>query len=167
MNRMKTSELMKRFAPYYFKYWKALLFDLFCAALTTLCEIVLPLILRYITNEGMYNLANLTVKTIVTIGLLYFGLRIIDGLANFYMAYTGHIMGARIETDMRTDAFCHLQKLSDSFYSNTKVGQIMARITSDLFDVTEFAHHCPEEFFIAFLKIVISFFILALSLIHI
>ena len=158
MNRMKTSELMKRFAPYYFKYWKALLFDLFCAALTTLCEIVLPLILRYITNEGMYNLANLTVKTIVTIGLLYFGLRIIDGLANFYMAYTGHIMGARIETDMRTDAFCHLQKLSDSFYSNTKVGQIMARITSDLFDVTEFAHHCPEEFFIAFLKIVISFF---------
>ena len=128
MNRMKTSELMKRFAPYYFKYWKALLFDLFCAALTTLCEIVLPLILRYITNEGMYNLANLTVKTIVTIGLLYFGLRIIDGLANFYMAYTGHIMGARIETDMRTDAFCHLQKLSDSFYSNTKVGQIMARI---------------------------------------
>ena len=134
---------------------------MFCAALTTLCEIVLPLILRYITNEGMYNLANLTVKTIVTIGLLYFGLRIIDGLANFYMAYTGHIMGARIETDMRTDAFCHLQKLSDSFYSNTKVGQIMARITSDLFDVTEFAHHCPEEFFIAFLKIVISFFILA------
>ena len=95
MNRMKTSELMKRFAPYYFKYWKALLFDLFCAALTTLCEIVLPLILRYITNEGMYNLANLTVKTIVTIGLLYFGLRIIDGLANFYMAYTGHIYGGQ------------------------------------------------------------------------
>ena len=160
MNRMKTSELMKRFAPYYFKYWKALLFDLFCAALTTLCEIVLPLILRYITNEGMYNLANLTVKTIVTIGLLYFGLRIIDGLANFYMAYTGHIMGARIETDMRTDAFCHLQKLSDSFYSNTKVGQIMARITSDLFDVTEFAHHCPEEFFIAILKGTAAFIIL-------
>lgn len=161
MNRMKTSELMKRFAPYYLKYWKVLLFDLFCAALTTLCEIVLPLILRYITNEGMYNLANLTVKTIVTIGLMYFGLRIVDGLASFYMAYTGHIMGARIETDMRKDAFCHLQKLSDSFYSNTKVGQIMSRITSDLFDVTEFAHHCPEEFFIAFLKIIISFFILA------
>ncbi|WP_423243463.1 ABC transporter ATP-binding protein [Clostridium transplantifaecale] len=158
---MKTSELMKRFAPYYLRYWKVLLFDLFCAALTTLCEIVLPLILRYITNEGMYNLANLTVKTIVTIGLMYFGLRIVDGLASFYMAYTGHIMGARIETDMRKDAFCHLQKLSDSFYSNTKVGQIMSRITSDLFDVTEFAHHCPEEFFIAFLKIIISFFILA------
>ena len=109
----------------------------------------------------MYNLGKSDCKNDCHHRPLYFGLRIIDGLANFYMAYTGHIMGARIETDMRTDAFCHLQKLSDSFYSNTKVGQIMARITSDLFDVTEFAHHCPEEFFIAFLKIVISFFILA------
>lgn len=161
MHRMKTSELTRRFAPYYKKYLGVLLFDLFCAALTTVCEIVLPLILRYITNEGMYNLTSLTVKTIVTIGLFYFGLRIIDGLANFYMAYSGHIMGAKIETDMRADAFCHLQKLSDRFYSNTKIGQIMARITSDLFDVTEFSHHCPEEFFIAFLKIVVSFIILS------
>ena len=70
-------------------------------------------------------------------------------------------MGAKIETDMREDAFTHLQKLSDRYYSNTKVGQLMSRITSDLFDVTEFAHHCPEEFFIAFLKIVISFLILS------
>ncbi len=70
-------------------------------------------------------------------------------------------MGASIETDMRKDAFAHLQKLSDSYYSNTKVGQIMSRITSDLFDVTEFAHHCPEEFFIAFLKAVVSFVILS------
>ena len=69
-------------------------------------------------------------------------------------------MGARIETDMRRDAFDHLQKLSDSYFANTKVGQIMGRITNDLFDVTEFAHHCPEEFFIAGLKGVISFIIL-------
>lgn len=161
MERMKTSELLRRFAPYYVKYWKVLFFDLFCAALTTVCEIVLPLILRYITNQGMADLAGITVRMVLHIGLLYFCLRIVDGLASFYMAYTGHIMGARIETDMREDAFRHLQKLSDSYYSNTKVGQIMARITSDLFDVTEFAHHCPEEFFIAFLKILISFFILA------
>lgn len=161
MERMKTSELIRRFAPYYKKYLGVLLFDLFCAALTTICEIVLPLILRYITNEGMYRLASLTMRTILSLGLLYFGLRVIDALANFYMAYTGHIMGARIETDMREDAFCHLQKLSDRFYSNTKVGQIMARITSDLFDVTEFSHHCPEEFFIAFVKILVSFIILA------
>jgi ATP-binding cassette subfamily B protein len=135
--------------------------DLFCAALTTICELVLPLILRYITNQGLQDLAALSVRTVVMIGLLYFGLRIIDGLASFYMAYTGHVMGAAIETDMREDAFAHLQKLSDNYFNNTKVGQIMSRITSDLFDVTEFAHHCPEEFFIAFLKTVVSFIILA------
>lgn len=158
---MKTTTLIKRFAPYYRKYVGIMLMDLFCAALTTICELVLPLILRYLTNLGMTNLSALTVKTVVTIGVLYFVLRIIDGVANFYMAYTGHVMGAAIETDMREDAFEHLQKLSDNYFNNTKVGQIMSRITSDLFDVTEFAHHCPEEFFIAFVKIVVSFVILA------
>lgn len=85
----------------------------------------------------------------------------IDSLAAYYMAYTGHVMGVYIETDMRQDAFEHLQMLSDSYYSNTKVGQIMSRITSDLFDVTEFSHHCPEEFFIAILKGIVSFVILS------
>ncbi|MDO4330266.1 MAG: ABC transporter ATP-binding protein [Lachnospiraceae bacterium] len=158
---MKTSELLRRFLPYYGPYKKVMLFDLFCAALTTVCEMVLPLILRYITNQGLKDLASLTVRTVIWIGAFYFFLRIIDGLASFYMAYTGHVMGAAIETDMRRDAFAHLQKLSDSYYSNTKVGQIMSRITSDLFDVTEFAHHCPEEFFIAFLKAVVPFLILS------
>ena len=158
---MKTSKLLKRFVPYYGKYKGIMIMDLFCAALTTVCELVLPLILRYITDVGMRDLASLTVKTVVTIGMLYFALRIIDGLASFYMSYIGHVMGAAIETDMRDDAFRHLQKLSDNYFNNTKIGQIMARITSDLFDVTEFAHHCPEEFFIAFLKGVVSFIILA------
>ncbi len=158
---MKTSTLLKRFAPYYQKYLGIMTMDLFCAALTTVCELVLPLILRYITNIGMTDLTALTVRTIVTIGAVYFGLRVIDGLASFYMAYTGHVMGAAIETDMREDAFAHLQKLSDNYFNNTKVGQIMSRITSDLFDVTEFAHHCPEEFFIAFVKTVVSFVILS------
>ncbi len=158
---MKTTELIRRFTPYYKRYWKTMVFDLFCAAMTTVCEMVLPMMLRYITNRGMQDLASLSVGLIVRIGLLYFGLRIIDGLAAFYMAYTGHVMGTLIETDMRQDAFEHLQKLSDSYFNNTKVGQIMSRITSDLFDVTEFAHHCPEEFFIAFLKTVTSFIILA------
>ncbi len=161
MKQRKADTPLRRFAPYYKKYWTTLVFDLFCASLTTICEIVLPLILRYITNEGMRDLAGITAQTVLRIALFYFGLRIVDGLANFYMAYTGHVMGAKIETDMREDAFTHLQKLSDRYYSNTKVGQLMSRITSDLFDVTEFAHHCPEEFFIAFLKIVISFLILS------
>lgn len=157
----KTSRLIKNFLPYYKPYRKILAFDLFCAALTTLCELVLPLIMRYITNEGLYNLAALSVRTIGGLGLLYLCLRLVDLAANYYMANMGHVMGAQIETDMRRDAYSHLQKLSDTYYNNTKVGQIMGRITNDLFDVTEFAHHCPEEFFIAAIKIGISFVILA------
>lgn len=158
---MKTKTLLKRFLPYYKPYVGIMVMDLFCAALTTVCELVLPLILRYITDVGMNDLSALTVRTILTIGGMYFALRIIDGMASYYMAYSGHVMGAAIETDMRQDAFGHLQKLSDNYFNNTKVGQIMSRITSDLFDVTEFAHHCPEEFFIAFLKAVVAFVILA------
>lgn len=158
---MKTGILLRRFVPYYKKYTKIMVMDLICASLTTICEMVLPLILRYITNQGLRDLSALTVRTIISIGALYFVLRILDGMASFYMAYTGHVMGAAIETDMREDAFGHLQKLSDNYFNNTKIGQIMSRITSDLFEVTEFAHHCPEEFFIAFLKTVISFIILS------
>ena len=157
----KSGELLKRFLPYYRKYWRIVVIDLFCAGLTTICELVLPMIIRYITNTGMNDLASLTVATILRLGILYLCLRIVDTLANFYMAYTGHVMGTKIETDMRRDAYAHLQKLSDTYYNNTKVGQIMGRITNDLFDVTEFSHHCPEEFFIAGLKAVISFIILA------
>ena len=156
-----TRDLFRRFAPYYRKYTGTLCMDLFCAALTTVCELVLPLIMRYITNRGMADLAALSVRTVGGLGLLYLALRIVDAFAAYYMADMGHVMGARIETDMRRDAYCHLQKLSDTYYNNTKVGQIMGRITNDLFDVTEFAHHCPEEFFIAFVKIVIAFVILA------
>ena len=157
----ESKELFKRFLPYFRKHKFVLFMDLFCAALTTLCELVLPLIMRYITNEGISNLAALSVETIVRLGGLYLVLRIIECAAGYYMADMGHVMGAAIETDMRRDAYGHLQKLSDTYYNNTKVGQIMGRITNDLFDVTEFAHHCPEEFFIAGIKMVVAFVILA------
>ncbi|WP_371414217.1 ABC transporter ATP-binding protein [Acetobacterium sp. KB-1] len=157
---MSNTQLIKRFIPYYQKYKWILLLDLFCATLTTVCDLVLPLIVRFITNTAINDLASLTVETILKLGLVYLVLRLIDGVANYFMADVGHVMGARIETDMRRDLFSHLQKLSFSFYSDTKIGQLMSRITTDLFDVTEFAHHCPEEFFIAGLKIGVSFAIL-------
>ncbi len=156
----KTKGLIKRFLPYYKKYGWVLALDLLCAALTTVCEIVLPLIVRQITGLATENLAGLTVSLIVRCTVLYVVLRIIDTAANYYMATVGHIMGTKIETDMRHDFFAHLQKLSFSYYDNAKVGTLMSRITNDLFDVTEFAHHCPEEFFIAGIKIVCSFTIL-------
>lgn len=157
---MTNSQLIKRFMPYYKKYKWILLLDLLCATLTTICDLVLPLIVRFITNSAINDLAALTVSTILKLGLLYLILRLIDATANYFMADIGHVMGARIETDMRRDLFSHLQKLPFSFYSDTKIGQLMSRITTDLFDVTEFAHHCPEEFFIAALKIGLSFAIL-------
>ena len=105
-----------------------------------------------ISPRAAYNLCNTTKDFRV--------LRIIDGAAQYYMSIIGHIMGVHIETDMRRDAFDHLLRLDYTYYNNTKVGTIMGRITNDLFDVTEFAHHCPEEFFIAAIKIVVSFIIL-------
>lgn len=157
---MKTSTLIKRFLPYYGKYKHILILDLICAGLTSICELVLPMIMRNLTNLAAGNLAALTVPYVLKLGVLYLGLRILDGAANFYMAGMGHVMGTYMETDMRRAAYAHLQKLSNTYYNNTKVGQIMGRITNDLFDVTEFAHHCPEEFFIAALKAGFSFVIL-------
>ena len=161
INTKKTSYLIKRFLPYFKKYKWVLILDLFCATLTTVCDLVLPMIVRYLTDMGMNDAGSLTVRLILMVGAVYLGLRVIDLIANYYMANIGHVMGAKIETDMRRDLFGHLQELSYSFYSNTKVGQLMARITSDLFDVTEFAHHCPEEYYIAALKILVSFCILS------
>ncbi|MBQ8073793.1 MAG: ABC transporter ATP-binding protein [Clostridia bacterium] len=155
-----SSELIRRFWPYLRKYWKLLALDLFFASLTTLCDIVLPMIMRQLTNAALGTTASLTASTVLRMAALYGALRLIDAGANFYMQSQGHIMGVYIETDMRTAAFDHLQRLSDTYYANTKIGQIMGRITNDLFDVTEFAHHCPEEFFIAGIKLAASFVIL-------
>lgn len=152
--------MLRRFMPYLLRYKGILMFDLFCAALTTVCDMVLPLIMSYLTTAATDSAVVLTIEMVLRLALLYLLLRLIDAAANYYMANTGHVMGVYIETDMRRDAFAHLQRLGHTYYSNNKVGQIMGRITNDLFDVTEFAHHCPEEFFIALIKIVVSFLIL-------
>ncbi len=164
---MKKSKfgLLKRFVPYYKKYKWILFLDLLCAALTTVCEIVLPLIVGKITsyveeNIGVSFVKEDFIKLIVACGVFYIVLRIIDTCANFYMASVGHIMGTKIETDMRHDLFSHLNKLSFSYYDNTKIGTLMSRMTSDLFDITEFAHHCPEEYFISGIKLICAFIIL-------
>ncbi|MBQ6936240.1 MAG: ABC transporter ATP-binding protein, partial [Clostridia bacterium] len=159
--KTKTSNLIKRLLPYYKKHIGTLSFDLFCAALTTLCELALPMIVRSITGTATESPQNLTIQFILMLGGVYIILKIIDALAYYYMSSIGHIMGTKIETEMRKDFFGHLQKLPFSFYDDAKVGTLMSRITSDLFDVTEFAHHCPEEFFIAGIKIIASFSILA------
>lgn len=159
MNSTKKG-LLRRFIPYFKPYMRILVFDLFCAALTTVCELVLPLLVRLITERAASAVETLTVQLIISVGAFYLVLRVIDTLASYYMADIGHVMGARIETDMRRDLFTHLSNLSFSYYDEAKIGSLMSRLTSDLFDITEFAHHCPEEFFISFLKIAAAFCIL-------
>lgn len=153
--------MFRKFARYYKPYIWLILIDLFCAALSTVCELAFPMIVRKITNTAMSGSAELLMSTVIRLSALYLFLRLCDTVANYFMANLGHVTGARIETDMRRDLFEHLQKLPFSYYDNAKVGQIMSRVTNDLFDVTEFAHHCPEEFFIAGIKIIGSFIILA------
>ena len=103
--------LIRRFLPYLVKYKKTLFLDLFCAALTTLCDIVLPKIMSTITNSAMGVGITLTAGIVLRLAALYFVLRIIDGAASYYMSSIGHIMGVHSETDMRRDAFDHLLRL--------------------------------------------------------
>lgn len=157
---LPTKYLLKRFMPYFKAYRKIFLFDLVCAAFTSVCDLVLPVIIRFITNTVSYHPADLTISMVVRITALYLILRVVDVIANYYMQNTGHVMGAMIETDMRKDLFEHFQELSYDYYSDNKTGQLISRITTDLFDIAEFAHHCPEEYFIATVKIIISFVVL-------
>ena len=157
---MKNKHLIKKVLPYFYKYRFTLFLDLFCAGLTTASEMILPLLLRALTNRAVEDLASITMDFVLRLSLIYLLIKTIEVIAQYFMTSIGHIMGARIETDMRRDLYAHLQGLSDTFYNETKVGVIMSRITNDLFDITEFAHHCPEEYFIGAIKILISLIIL-------
>lgn len=151
----------KKFVPYYKPYIPMIIADLLCAAFSTVCELVLPLIVRFITNKALYEPQTLILSLVLKLGALYLFLKILDTAANYFMAYIGHVTGTRLETDMRRDLFNHLTELSFNYFDNTKIGQIMSRVTNDLFDITEFSHHFPEEMFIAAIKITGAFVILA------
>ena len=157
----KKGMMKKWFLPYFRKHTKTLCLDLLCALFTTGCELVLPMIVREITKIATGDISKLTVSVILQMALLFAVLKIIDMLAGYYMSYVGHSMGVMIEKDMREDLFFHLLRVPFSYYDTTKVGQLMSRITTDMFEVAEFAHHCPEEFFIAGVKIAASFVILS------
>jgi len=145
--------LLRRFWPYLWKRRGILALDLGCAMFCAVSQLVLPLFVRRITDMATGDAASLTLRFILTLGGAYLALRLVEAAANYFMLTQGHYMGARIETDMRNDLFGHLQGLSFSYYDNTKVGQLMSRLTTDLFDVTEFAHHTPENVLLAAVKL--------------
>ena len=159
----KSSKLssFRLFVPYYKPYIWLIIIDLLCAVFSTVCELVQPLIVRHITDTAINTPAMLTISLLLRLGGVYLFLKLMDTAANYFMAYVGHITGTKIETDMRRNIFSHLTKLSYNYYDNAKVGQIMSRVTTDLFDITEFSHHFPEEVFIAVIKITGSFIILS------
>lgn len=162
MNNEKyaTKQLISRFLPYYGNYKFLFITDMIAATLTVVAEISLPLIIRSITNKATYDFSSLTLSFILYMGIFYLMVKLVEILATFYMQKYGHMMGASIERDMRKKSFSHIQYLSDEFYAKTKIGQLLSRVTNDLFDVTEFAHHCPEEFLLAAIKVLITFIIL-------
>jgi len=128
--------------------------DLFFAVLGAGVSLVLPLIVRYITGTVIYEESGPAWQTIVRLSLLMGGLLLVELVCNFYITYWGHCMGARMEYGMRNDIFEHYQKLSFTFYDNQKVGQLMSRVTNDLFEITELLHHGPEDIIISLIKIV-------------
>ena len=155
-----TFSLVKSVLPYFKKYWKVLVLDLIAASLTTVAGFILPLILSEFTDLGISG--NLTLSVVFSMSVTYAVLKIIEIIARYFMTNIGHRMGAMIETDMRSDLYDHLMALPTSYYNDTKVGQIMTRVTNDLADITEFAHHAPEEFFIVTIQVIVSLIVLGL-----
>ena len=118
------------------------------------------LITRYITNVVLKGDPSKIMSTIITLGFILLALAFIEYVCNYFITYKGHLMGVYMETDLRNELFEHYQKLSFSFYDNQKVGQLMSRITHDLFPLTELYHHGPEVLVISIIKIVGAFLIL-------
>lgn len=155
------SSRSKKFLSYYKPYMGLFLSDMFFALTAAAISLVYPLIVRYITNDllGKYDISQVF-STIIKLAFVMVGLAILEFVSNFYIAYQGHVMGAKMEYDMRNDIFEHYQKLSFNFYDNQKTGQLMSRITNDLFDITELCHHGPEDIVISIIKFVGAFVIL-------
>lgn len=155
------SKKAKKFLSYYKPYLPLFFADMFFALLAAGISLVYPMIVRYITNNVITGTdISETIPTIIKLIFLMIGLLILEYISNFFISYKGHIMGAKMEYDMRNDIFEHYQKLSFNFFDNQKTGQLMTRITNDLFDITELCHHGPEDLVISIIKFLGAFIIL-------
>ena len=150
----------KRLIGYYKPYKKVFFADMFFAFLGAVTTLILPLIIRYVTGTLVYEPRNIMLEGVGICAVIMVVLVLVQCYSNYYIANYGHVMGAKIEYDMRNEIFRHFQKLSFSFYDNQKVGQLMSRITYDLFDFTELLHHGPEEIVISSIKLIGSFVVL-------
>lgn len=143
----------RKFFGYYKPYMKLFFADMFFAFLGAAITLIIPLIIRYITNDVIYRESGEALKIIIILAAGLLLLILVEAYSNYFIAYYGHNMGAMMEADMRAEIFEHYQKLSFSFYDNQKTGHLLSRVTNDLFDITELFHHGPEDILISVIKL--------------
>ena len=153
---------LKKFVKYYAPYRTVFFLDLICAAVISLVDLAFPQILRTLTKTLFTESADHILHALLPIGAGLLAIYILQALCKYYVSYQGHMMGANMERDMRQQLFEHYEKLSFSYYDQNNSGQMMSKLVSDLFDISEFAHHGPENLFISLIKIVGSFVFLFL-----
>lgn len=154
---------MKEFltiTKYYKPYKWLFISDLIAAAISAGIALVIPMIVRNITGTLIYEPSDVAVPAIIRLGILMIVLVVVSYLCERYSVYYGHMQGTYQERDLRMEIFCHLQKLSFSYYDNAKVGAILSRVTNDLFDITELLHHGPENLLLYTVKVIGSFILL-------
>ena len=151
---------LKKMLSYYRPYRGIFWADMFFAALSAAIALTLPLVVRYVTSTLIYLDTAEIMRQIKIIAVILFGMVAVDCYSHYFISNYGHVMGAKIEYNMRAEIFDHLQKLSFAFYDNQKVGQLMSRITTDLFDITELMHHGPENILLSVVKIIGALIIL-------
>lgn len=153
---------LKKFIQYYAPYKGVFFLDLICAAVISLVDLAFPQILRTLTKTLFTESSDAILRVLTPITLVLFVMYVIQAGCKYYVSYQGHMMGAHMERDMRQQLFDHYEKLSFSYYDQNNSGQMMSKLVSDLFDISEFAHHGPENLFISLIKIVGSFVFLFL-----
>lgn len=153
---------VKKFIQYYAPYKGVFFLDLICAAVISLADLAFPQILRTLTKTLFTESSDAILRALIPITLVLLVMYVIQAGCKYYVSYQGHMMGAHMERDMRQQLFDHYEKLSFSYYDQNNSGQMMSKLVSDLFDISEFAHHGPENLFISLIKIVGSFVFLFL-----
>lgn len=150
----------KKFIQYYKPYKGVFFLDMFCAMVVSIIDLAFPQILSWMTKDLFMRGAETILKFLPFIGIGLLVMYLIRYAGRFYITYQGHVMGARMESNMRQDLFDQYQRLSFSYYDRNNTGEMMSKLVSDLFDISELAHHGPENVFISLLKIVGSFVLL-------
>lgn len=158
--RGSMSQNLKKMLSYYKPYRLIFWADMFFAMLSAGVALVIPLVIRYVTYTLVYEETAVILRQIKVIAVILLVMVAVDCYSKFFISNYGHVMGAKIEYNMRAEIFGHFQKLSFTFYDNQKVGQLMSRITTDLFDITELMHHGPENIILSVIKIAGAFVIL-------